>query len=66
LPPCLTVELLVGGEGAELKVWGCGVLVINPPWGSAASLAEAARWLAPVLAQAPGATGGVHRLVPEK
>lgn len=66
LPPCLTVELLIGGEGAELNVWGCGVLVINPPWGSAGPLGEAAAWLAPVMAQAPGATGGVHWLVPEK
>jgi 23S rRNA (adenine2030-N6)-methyltransferase len=66
LPPCMTVELLIGGEGAELKVWGCGVLVLNPPWGSAASLGEMAAWLAPVLAQAPGATGGVHWLVPER
>lgn len=66
LPPCFTVELLIGGEGAALKVWGCGVLVVNPPWGSAGPLNELARWLAPVLAQAPGATGGVHWLVPEK
>lgn len=65
LPPCLTVELLVGGEGAALKLWGCGVLVINPPWGSAGPLDELARWLAPVLAQAEGASGGVHWLVPE-
>lgn len=66
LPPCFTVELLIGGEGAELKVWGCGVLVINPPWGSAGPLDELARWLAPVLAQGPGAAGGAHWLVPEK
>lgn len=65
LPPCYTVELLIGGEGADLKLWGCGVLVINPPWGSAGPLNEMARWLGPVLAQAPGATGGVHWLVPE-
>ncbi len=65
LPPCLTVELLVGGEGAALKVWGCGVLVINPPWGSAGPLDTLASWLAPVLAQAEGACGGVHWLVPE-
>lgn len=65
LPPCFTVELLVGGEHAGLKLWGCGVLVLNPPWGSAAPLDELAKWLAPVLAQAPGASGGVHWLVPE-
>ena len=66
LPPCFTAELLIGGEGSELKLWGCGVLVVNPPWGSAGPLGELAAWLAPVLAQAPGATGGVHWLVPEK
>jgi 23S rRNA (adenine2030-N6)-methyltransferase len=65
LPPCFTVELLIGGEGAGLKLWGCGVLVINPPWGSAKPLDALARWLAPVLAQAEGAAGGVHWLVPE-
>lgn len=66
LPPCCVVELLVGGEGCELKLWGCGVLVINPPWGSAGDLRDLAGWLAPILAQAPGATGGLHWLVPEK
>ena len=65
LPPCFTVELLIGGEGADLKLWGCGLLVINPPWGSAGPLNELARWLSPVMAQGPGATGGVHWLVPE-
>ena len=66
LPPCYTVELLIGGEDAGLKLWGCGLLVINPPWGSARPLDTLARWLAPVLAQGPGATGGVHWLVPER
>lgn len=65
LPPCYTVELLIGGEDAGLKLWGCGLLVINPPWGSARPLDHLARWLAPVLAQGPGATGGLHWLVPE-
>jgi 23S rRNA (adenine2030-N6)-methyltransferase len=65
LPPCFTVELLIGGENAGLKLWGCGVLVVNPPWGSAKPLDEATRWLAPVLAQAPDFSGGVHWLVPE-
>ncbi len=66
LPPCFTVELLIGGEAAGLRLWGCGLLVINPPWGSAAPLDALARWLAPVLAQAPGAAGGVHWLVQDK
>lgn len=66
LPPCLTVELLIGGEEAGLKLWGCGVLVINPPWGSDRSLDRLARWLGPVLAQGSGARGGVHWLVPER
>jgi 23S rRNA (adenine2030-N6)-methyltransferase len=65
LPPCYTVELLIGGEEAGLKLWGCGLLVINPPWGSAGPLNEMASWLAPVLAQAPGSAGGVHWLVRE-
>jgi 23S rRNA (adenine2030-N6)-methyltransferase len=66
LPPCYTVELLIGGEDAGLKLWGCGLLVINPPWGSARPLDNLAKWLAPALAQGPGATGGVHWLVPEQ
>ena len=66
LPPCYTVELLVGGEDAGLKLWGCGLLVLNPPWGSDRPLDSLARGLAPVLAQGPGATGGVHWLVSER
>jgi 23S rRNA (adenine2030-N6)-methyltransferase len=65
LPPCYTVELLIGGEGANLKLWGCGVLVLNPPWGLERVLGPMAEWLARVLAQAPGASGGVHWLVRE-
>ncbi len=66
LPACFTVELLIGGEAAGLKLWGCGMLVLNPPWGSAAPLDGLARWLAPVMAQGEGAAGGVHWLVPER
>lgn len=65
LPPCYTVELLIGGEGTGLKLWGCGVLVINPPWKSEGAMAESAEYLSSVLAQAPGAKGGVHWLIYE-
>lgn len=66
LPPCFTVELLIGGEGSGLKLWGCGVLVLNPPWGSEDPLRDLATWLASVLGQAEGAVGGVHWLVRDK
>jgi 23S rRNA (adenine2030-N6)-methyltransferase len=65
LPPSLCVELLVGDDTAGLKLWGCGLLITNPPWGLAAELAELAQWLGPVLAQGPGARGGAHWIVPE-
>lgn len=65
LPPCLTVELLIGDESAGLKLWGCGLLVLNPPYGLAPELDELARELAPVLARGAGAQGGVHWLVRE-
>lgn len=65
LPPCYTAELVIGGEGSGLKLWGCGVLVLNPPWGSAAPLDALSRWLATVLGRAEGAAGGVHWLVRE-
>lgn len=65
IPPCYAVESLIGGEGAGLKLWGCGLLVLNPPWRSDRALDAAARWLAPVLAQSEGADGGVHWLVSE-
>ncbi|TAG28569.1 MAG: 23S rRNA (adenine(2030)-N(6))-methyltransferase RlmJ [Verrucomicrobia bacterium] len=65
LPPCLTVELLIAGDAAARRLWGCGLLVLNPPWKSAVALDGLARWLGPELAQGPGARGGVHWLVPE-
>lgn len=65
IPPCYAVESLIGGEGADLKLWGCGLLVLNPPWRSDRALDAAARWLAPVMAQSEGADGGVHWLVSE-
>jgi len=31
-PPAFYAELNVGGDSAQLRMKGCGLLVINPPW----------------------------------
>jgi 23S rRNA (adenine2030-N6)-methyltransferase len=65
LPPCYTIELMVAGEEAGLKLRGSAVLVLNPPWGGDAAMRSLVRYLIPVLAQGEGAEGGLHWLVPE-
>jgi 23S rRNA (adenine2030-N6)-methyltransferase len=30
--PALFVELLIAGDGTQLRMKGCGLLVLNPPW----------------------------------
>lgn len=64
-PPTLTAELTIAGEQAPMKLKGCGLLVINPPWGFAAEVAPLAEHLAGVLAQAPGGAARLEWLVPE-
>lgn len=65
LPPCFALELTIAGEEAGLKMRGCAVLVLNPPWGSAEPLRDLVRYLTPVLAQAEGGEGGLHWLIPD-
>jgi 23S rRNA (adenine2030-N6)-methyltransferase len=65
LPPCYTVELTIAGEEAAFKMRGSAVLVLNPPWGSEGPMRTLTRFLTPILAQAEGATGGLHWLVPD-
>ncbi len=64
-PPTLFAELTIAGEDAPMKMKGCGLLVINPPWQFDREAAAALAWLAPVLAQAPGGSQRVTWLVPE-
>ncbi|MDB6168705.1 MAG: rRNA ((2030)-N(6))-methyltransferase RlmJ [Verrucomicrobia bacterium] len=66
LPPALELELTVAGERSVRKLKGCGVVVINPPWGFEAQAARILDWLAPVLAQEPGGSGRIRWLVPGK
>jgi 23S rRNA (adenine2030-N6)-methyltransferase len=65
-PPTLFAELTIAGEAAPMKMKGCGLLVINPPWQFDREATEILAWLAPVLAQAPGGGSRVQWLVPEK
>ncbi len=64
-PPTLFAELTIAGDAAPMKMKGCGLLVINPPWQFDREATEILAWLAPVLAQAPGGGSRVTWLVPE-
>jgi len=65
LPPTLALELAVAGEGGSLKMRGCGLVVVNPPWQFDREAEMFLPVLAELLAQAPGAGATVRWLVPE-
>jgi 23S rRNA (adenine2030-N6)-methyltransferase len=62
-PATLTAELLVAGAESPIKVKGCGLLVINPPWQFDREVATMLEFLGRSLAQAPGGYGRVTWLV---
>lgn len=64
-PPTLVAELLIAGENSGLKMKGCGLVILNPPWQFDRQAAPPLRFLAELLQQAPGASGRVEWLVPE-
>ena len=57
-PPTLALELTIAGEYSAIKLRGCGLVIINPPWQFEREAEPLLRTLAQVLAQAPG--GGVR------
>lgn len=65
-PPTLMAELAVAGDDATLKMKGCGLVVINPPWQFERDATAALEFLATILAQAPGAGARVEWVVGEK
>jgi 23S rRNA (adenine2030-N6)-methyltransferase len=65
LPPTLAMELLVAGERSALKMKGCGLVVINPPWQFDREAGPMLAWLAKALAQEPGGGSRCRWLVPE-
>jgi 23S rRNA (adenine2030-N6)-methyltransferase len=65
LPPTLALELAIAGEGSGLKMRGCGLVVVNPPWQFDREVEKFFPALAELFAQAPGAEAIVNWLVPE-
>lgn len=66
LPPCFTAELTIAGEFSPLKMRGCGLLVVNPPWQIEETLNPIIRDLGTRLAQEPGGSAGLRWLVRER
>jgi 23S rRNA (adenine2030-N6)-methyltransferase len=64
--PALYAEIAIAGDGSQLRMKGCGLLVLNPPW----RIEEEFRAVLPVLADRLRVdAGGGHDcawLVPEK
>lgn len=65
-PPALAIELDIAGADAAIKLKGCGLLVLNPPWQFEAEARAIVAALTPLLAQAPGAAARVQWIVPER
>lgn len=65
LPPTFVAEVTIAGENASMKMKGCGLLIVNPPWQIDREIAPLLPLLAEWLAQAPGGRGRLHWLVSE-
>ncbi len=64
-PPTVTMELTVAGADSPLKMKGCGLLVINPPWQFIAEVTDELEFLAEALEQEPGGGMRIEWIVPE-
>lgn len=64
-PSALGCELTVAGDASDVKLKGCGLLVINPPWQFEAEARAILEFLAPLLRRESGAGARVDWLVRE-
>lgn len=64
--PTLFAELTIAGVGSQLRMKGCGLLVLNPPWQIEAEFRGVMPALVEKLRVDEGAGGIVRWLVPEK
>ncbi len=65
-PPTMFAELEIAPEGSTVKMHGCGLLIVNPPWGFEAAARTLLEYLAPRLAREGGGRGRVDWVVPER
>jgi 23S rRNA (adenine2030-N6)-methyltransferase len=66
LPPTLACEVFVAGLHSPLKMKGCGVVIVNPPWKFDQTAKAILEPLSEFLQQGPGAHSRLDWLVPEK
>jgi 23S rRNA (adenine2030-N6)-methyltransferase len=64
--PALFAELTIAGDGSQLRMKGCGLLVLNPPWQIETEIRGVLPALVEKLRVDAGAGGIVRWLVPEK
>jgi 23S rRNA (adenine2030-N6)-methyltransferase len=66
LPPTLAVELQIAGDSSEVRMKGCGLLVLNPPWRIENEIKIAMPVLLERLKLDANAAARVRWLVPEQ
>lgn len=64
--PALFAEMTIAGDGSQLRMKGCGLLVLNPPWQIETEFRAALTGLTEKLRVDAGGGGIVRWLVPEK
>jgi 23S rRNA (adenine2030-N6)-methyltransferase len=64
-PPALACEVQIAGAETDLKLKGCGVLVLNPPWQFETVAASILDYVSSTLAQEAGAASSLSWLVRE-
>lgn len=64
-PPTLVAEFRISGEASTLRLKGCGLMVVNPPWQIEAVLQPVLQALVAALGHDSGAAGEIRWLVPE-
>lgn len=64
--PALVAELRIAADAAAVRMKGCGLLVLNPPWKVAEEMEASLPVLREALAVDPGATARSWWLVPEQ
>jgi 23S rRNA (adenine2030-N6)-methyltransferase len=65
-PPSLFAEISIAGDGSQLRMKGCGLLILNPPWQIDAGFKAAMPAMVEALKVDSGAGFQSGWLVPEK